>query len=101
MSALRLRLSDAEHRLIDREERERNRPANAVRDPERTGALLERIAELEDRLYLRGVLLASALELLERRAAEHARTLELVDAIVRADEIMAAHDDRPRLAVAA
>lgn len=92
-----MKLSDAEHRFIEREGREK--PARAAR--ERTEYLCERIIELEDRLELVSVFLASALELLNVRAAQHARTLELVDAIVRCDEILAADDDRPSLAVAA
>ena len=98
MTGAAVRLSQEEHWALDREKREP--PARPAR--ERTEELLVRIADLEDRAYVQGMLLESALELLDRRAAEHARTLELVAAIVRCDEIIAAHDDaRPRLAAAA
>lgn len=92
-----MKLSDAEHWAIDRENREK--PARAARD--RTEALLDEIADLETRLAFREVLLESAVELLDRRAAQHARLLELVDVIVRCDEILAADDDRTSLALAA
>ena len=85
---LRLHLSDAEHAWFDREEREANRTPSIE---DRTVALAERVAVLEDRLYVRGVLLDSALELLDRRAREHARTLELVGVVERCDAILAGH----------
>ena len=84
---LRLHLSDAEHAWFDREERE----ASGTSLEDRTAALAERVAVLEDRLYVRGVLLDSALELLDRRAREHARTLELVGVVERCDAILAGH----------
>ena len=57
--------------------------------PKGTEHLLERIVELEDRLYVKQVALECALELIERRAREHARSLELVGVVERCDGLLA------------
>lgn len=96
MSALRLHLTAAEHRLIDRE----NRQSSAHAAGERTDELLDRIADLEDRLYVRGALLESAVELLNRRAVE----LASLRSLIRMDVAMKAMDSdtaTPRLELAA
>ena len=91
-----MKLGREEHCAIDRENREA--PARAAR--ERTEELLDRIADLEDRLYVRGVLLKSAVELLNKRAVE----LGSLRSLIRMDVAMKAMDCEaaaPRLELAA
>ena len=80
------------------------RTAWQYKQPKGTDHLTERIAELEDRLFVRGVLLASALELLDRRAVE----LASLRAVIRMDVALKAMERElneitatPQLAVAA
>lgn len=85
------RVTQAEWEQWDRERLERaqadlERTAWHNRQPKGTDHITDQIMELEERLYLRGVLLESALELLDARAVELAslRSLIRAEAAIRA-----------------
>ena len=73
---------------VDRARADLERSAWHNKQPKGTAHLLEQIEDLETRLYLRGVLLESALELLNRRAVE----LASLRSLIRMDVAMKAMD---------
>lgn len=88
-----MKLSVAEHRAIERENREK--PAKKA---DRTERLAERIAELEDALYLKQVVLEGVAELLNAKIAELRAVDQMLNDMVAEAR---AKQRRPALAVAA
>lgn len=82
-----IRLTDAEYRQIEREALPRPRKT-AGQWRQEVDNLFDALQAAEEQAFWLGELLAVALILLDRRAKQHARTLELVDVIVTLDNLI-------------